>query len=121
MSWKMPSLRNIALAFLAGFFGIQVVSLIISSVFPSIPILKGGPAILIILLGITVLSLFILGIKFDELKSKENLIFVALLFGLLLVVYYYLPQKFPQLFSISPATASTIKQTVGQIFSGGMS
>lgn len=117
MAFKLPSLRNVAIAFIASFFGFQIISLILSTLFPSIPLFQGGPAILIMLLATAIISLFILGLRYDELK-KENLIFVILVFGLTIAGYYYLPNYFPQLFSISPDVSNTIRQTVGMIFGG---
>jgi hypothetical protein len=119
MAFKFPKLRDIVIGFIAAFFGFQILSLIVSSIFPDIPLFKGGAAILIMLLGIAIISLFILGIRYDELKSRENLIFVILVFGLTIAGYYFLPTYFPQLFSISPDISFTIKQTVGSIIGVG--
>jgi len=118
MVFKLPKLRDVAIAFIAAFFGFQILSLIITTLFSSIPIFKGGPAILLMLLSVAVISIFILGIRYDELKTRENLIFVVLVFGLTISGYYFLPQYFPQIFSISPDVSFAIKSTVGQIFGG---
>lgn len=118
MGWKMPKFRDVAIGFIASFFGFQILSLVISSIFPSVPLFKGGAAILIMLLAIAVISLFILGIRYDELKTKENLLFVVLVFGLTIAGYYFLPKYFPNLFSISPDVSLTIKNTIGSIFGG---
>lgn len=117
MAFRLPSLRNVALAFIASFFGFQIISLILNTIFPSIPLFKGGATILLMLLAVAIISLFILGLRYDELQSK-NLIFVVLVFGLTIAGYYYLPNYFPQLFSISPDASFVIKQTVGSIFGG---
>lgn len=117
-SWfKDLTLRNVALAFIAGFFLIQVGSLVISSLFPSIEIFKGGPIVLVILLGIAVMSLFILGIRYDQLDNKKNLIFVVLIFGLLVAAYYFLPKYVPQIFSANPIN-SNIRSVIFSIFGG---
>lgn len=112
MPFKMPSIRDIILAFIAGFFGLQIVSLTISYFFPTVAVFKGGPIVLIFLLGIAIMSLFILGIRYDQLKSKENLIFVVLIFGLLVAAFYFLPQYLPQIFIISPDVVNSVKQTM---------
>ena len=114
MSFKLPPFKTIVLAFIAGFFGIQICSLILSSLIPSLEIFKGGPIVLIFILGIAIMSLFILGIKFDEFK-KDNLIFLLLNFGLLIAAYYFLPKYLPQIFSISPEVSNTIQSTMGAI------
>lgn len=115
MAIRLPKLRDVAIGFIASFFAFQIVSLIISTAFPSIPLFKGGPAILLMLLSIAVISLFILGIRYDELKTKENLLFAILVFGLTIAGYLFLPDYFPQLFSISPDISNIVKQTVGSI------
>ena len=116
MANKIPEFKTVVVAFIAGFFLIQILSLLISEVFPSVPILKGGNAILIILLAVGVITLFVVSFKVDVLKKKETLIFVVIIFGMLVLAYWKLPEFFPQLFSISPEISNTIKQTIGSIF-----
>jgi len=117
VSWfKQLTLKNIMIVLVGGFFSIQISSLLISSLFPSIPILKGGPAILLMLLAISMITLFIIGFKVDELRKKENLIFIVIIFALVGLAYWKLPEFFPDLFNINPAFSNTIKQTIGSIF-----
>ena len=94
----------------------QILSLLISEIWPSFPILQGGNSILLILLAIGIMALFIIGTNIEQLKRKESLIFILILFGLLGVAYWQLPIYFPQIFSISPETAQAIKLTLGSIF-----
>ena len=108
-------MKNTVIVGIASFFAVQVISLLISSVFTSIPVLKGGPAILLMLLGVAVIALFILGLRFDELRKKENLVFIVIIFGLVGLAYWQLPEKFPQLFSIDSSISNSIKQTIGSI------
>lgn len=112
---RQLTLKNVAIVLIGGFFTIQVASLIISELFPDVPIFKGGPAILLMLLSIAVLTLFIIGIKIDELRRKENLVFILILFALVGLAYWKLPEIFPQLFTIGPDISDTIKQTVGSV------
>ena len=115
MAFKFPSLQNIIIGFVASFFGFQIISLIISALFPSIALFKGGVAMLIMITSIAVISLFVLAINLKDLRRKETLIFVIIIFGLLLLSYWKLEETFPQLFSISPETTQAIKQTIGSI------
>lgn len=115
---KFPSFKEIAVGIIATFFLVQILSLILSSIFPSIPIFKGGPAILLMLLCVAIISLFILAIKLDELRKKENLIFILIVFSLVAFGYWKLPAFFPNLFSVSPGYAETIKNLMGSIFGG---
>jgi hypothetical protein len=117
---KFPSLREIIIGFIAAFFGLQIGSLVLSSFFPSLPIFKGGPIVLIFLLGISIMALFILGIRYDQLKTKENLVFVFLIFGLLVAAYVFLPKYLPQIFSLSPEISTSIRSSIASIFGGGV-
>lgn len=116
--WRNFTLRNVILAVLGTFFLVQILSLIINSIWPSIGVYRGGPIILVMLLCAGLMSLFMLSIKITELK-KEQIIFILIIFGAVGALYFYLPSLFPNLFSISPEASQTIKQVVGQIFSVG--
>ena len=113
---KIPSFKTVAVAFIAGFFLVQILSLLISEVFPSVPLLKGGNVILVILLAVAIITLFVISFKVDELKKKETLIILIIIFGMVALAYWKLPEYFPNLFSINPEVSNTIKQTIGSIF-----
>lgn len=115
---KALSLKNIIIALVGTFFLIQIGSLLLNQVFPSIPLLKGGTALLLILIAAAVISLFVLAINLEELKRKENLIFIVIVFALVIAGFYYLPKYFPQLFSLSPEVADSVKSTIASIFGG---
>jgi len=113
--WKNLTLKNIIITLVVGFFGIQIVSLLLTQVF-GIPILKGGQALLLLLVLVGIISLFVLAINLNDLKKKETLIFVVIIFGLLLLAFWKLEFYFPQLFSINPEIARLLKLGVAQIF-----
>lgn len=115
---KPTNVKVIAIAVIAALFLIQIFSLLLSSVFPSIAVIKGGSAILLMILAIGVITLFIAGAKFDEINQRENLTFIVIVFGLVALAYWKLPTLLPQIFSIDPVISQTIKQTVGSIFGG---
>lgn len=110
------TLKGIIIALVGTFFLIQIGSLLISTVFTDVPLIKGGAALLLILIAAAVISLFVLAINLEQLKQKENLIFIVIVFGLVIAGFYYLPKYFPQLFAISPDVANAVKSTVGSIF-----
>jgi hypothetical protein len=114
--WANFTIRNSIIAVISTFFLVQIVSLILNSLFPSLGVFRGGPIIIIMLLCATIMSLFLLAIKITDLK-KEQIIFIVIVFGAVAALYYYLPILVPSIFSISPEASQTIKQTVGQIFS----
>lgn len=115
MMRNIPSFKTVAVSFIAGIFLIQILSLLISEVFPSVPILKGGNAILLILLSSAVITLFVISFKVDQLKRKETLIFLIIIFGLVVLAYWKLPEFFPQLFNIDPSFSNAAKQAIGSI------
>ena len=112
--------KQIGLALILAFFTFQIGSLIISTLIASIPIFHGGAAIILMLFSVAIMSLFVLAINIEELKRKENLIFIILIFGLLVAIYYFLPKYVPSIFSISPVS-EVIKKAVGEIFTGNIS
>ena len=115
MAFKLPKLQDLIVGFIAAFFAVQIVSVIISQIFPDIPVIKGGQAILLMLLAISIITLFIIGTKLENLKKKETLIFIVILFGLVGLAYVYLPKTFPNLFSIAPELSQAIENTLGSI------
>lgn len=115
---KPVNITNVAMAIIAALFLIQILSLLISSIFPSVGVIKGGNAILLMILGIGMITLFITGSRFEEIDIKQKLTFIIIVFALVALAYWKLPTLLPQIFSIEPGISQTIKQTVGSIFGG---
>jgi len=115
MAYKLPSLKNITLGIIGAFFLVQILSVLINSIFPSVPLLKGGNAIFLMLLAVGIMSLFIIGTNIEQLKKRESLVFIVLLFAAIGLLYWQLPSIFPNLFQIAPEIANSIKQTIGSI------
>jgi hypothetical protein len=113
------TLKNTIIAVIGVFFLVEIASLLLNSAFPTIPLIKGGTALLLILVAAAVISVFVLAINLEQLKQKENLIFTIIVLGLVVAGFYYLPKYFPQLFSISPGLPIEIKSTIASIFGGG--
>lgn len=120
MAFKLPPdfYKKVIIAFIVGIFGIQILSLLISAIFPSVEVIKAGNSLLIMLVAIGVITLFNVGFSVEKLKSKENLIFVIIVFGLIGLAFWKGPEYFPELFSISPDFSNTIKSTLGSIIGG---
>lgn len=121
MAFKLPQdfFKKVVIGFIAGIFAVQILSLFISAIFPSISIIKGGNTLLIMLVAIGVIALFNVSFSVEKLKSKENLIFVIAVFGLIGLAFWKGPAYFPQLFSISPDFSNSVKSTIGSIFQIG--
>ncbi len=88
-------------ALLLGFLAVQITSWIISSFFPDIEMFKGGPMLLLFLVIIGIISLFVLGRRLGELNMKRDLLFILLVFGAIIVLFIFLPDVIPQIFSTS--------------------
>ena len=113
------TLKNVIISLVGIFFLVQIVSLLLNQVFPSIPLIKGGTALLLILVAAAVISVLVLAINLEQLKQKENLIFTVIVFALVVAGFYFLPKYFPQLFAISPDVSQAVKSTIGSIFGAG--
>ena len=86
-------------ALLLGFLAVQLISWGVSSFFPEIEMLKGGPMLLLFLVIIGITSLFVLGRKLGQLDLKRDLLFILLVFGGVIAAFIFLPQVVPQIFS----------------------
>jgi len=117
MVFRFPTLKSVFSGLVVGFFLIQIVSVLISSLFPSVAVLKGGTAILLLLLVVAIIALFNIGFNLDTIK-RETLIYVIILVIALGGAYYYLPQVFPQLFSISPEFSNSLRSSISSIVGG---
>ena len=81
----------------------QVISLLISSLFSSVPALRTGN--LLILLSVGIVLIFIAQIVFKDGFNKNNTIGLLLLGALVVLMYIYGGKYFPQLFSFIDSTA----------------
>ncbi len=93
--------KKFFIALLLGFLAVQLVSWIASEYFPEVQILKGGLMLLIFLVVIGITSLFVLGKKLGQLDLKKDLLFILLVFGVIIVLFLFLPDIIPQIFSKS--------------------
>jgi hypothetical protein len=69
-------------------------------------------------LAVGIMSLFVVGTNLEKLERKNSLVFVVIVFGLIALAFYKLPDIIPQIFSISPEISRTIQNTIGSIFGG---
>ena len=88
-------------ALLLGFLAVQLISWAISYFFPDVEMFKGGPMLLLFLVIIGIISLFVLGRKLGQLTLKRDLLFILLVFGGIIVLFVFLPDIIPQIFSAS--------------------
>lgn len=116
--FEFPSLKNVAIGVIGTLFLIQIISLLVSAVFPAIDVVKGGNMVLMMLLAVGVMTLFVVGTNVERLQKKESLVFVIIVLGLIALAYWKLPTLLPQIFSIEPEISQAIKNSVGSIFGG---
>lgn len=117
MAWSFPTLKSIFAGSIIGFFIIQIISVLISNIFPSVPLLKGGMSILLILLAVGLIALFNIGFNFEKF-DRLQLVFILIVFTIIGLAYWKLPTIFPNLFSISPEVSNAIRNSIGSIFGG---
>ena len=88
----------------------QVVSLLISSIFSSVPALRTGNILIILSVGL--ILIFIAQIVFKDGFNKFNIFGLILLGTLTVLAYIYLPQFFPELFSFIDSSAVQSAQSL---------
>lgn len=81
----------------------QAVSLLISSIFGSIPILKTGSILIILSVGL--ILIFIAQIVFKGEFNRSNILALLLLGTLTVLMYIYGSNFFPQIFSFIDSSA----------------
>lgn len=116
MAFKFPDFKVIAIGFIFSLIVIQVISLLISASFPSVDIIKGGNALLVMIVGIGIVTLFQISFNLESLKDKKTLFYILIIFGLIGLAFWKGPEYFPQIFSIEPNISESIKSTIGAIF-----
>ena len=67
------------------------------------PILKGGPMLLLFLVVIGIVSLLVLGKRLGQLDLKRDLPFIILVFAAVILLFIFLPTIVPQIFSVEGA------------------
>jgi len=85
-------------ALLFGFLAVQIISWILSE-FDIMPIIKGGPMLLLFLVVIGMVSLLVLGKRLGQLSLKKDLLFILLVFAAVILLFIFLPDIVPQIFS----------------------
>jgi len=107
-------------ALLLGFLAVQIISWVASEYLEDVPMLKGGPMLLVFLVIIAITSLFVLGRRLGQLDLKKDLLFILLVFGGIVAAFIYLPQVVPQIFSIRGLEIGEyMKQTISTIVNLG--
>jgi len=96
---KLESRKLITLL-MVGLVIVQVSSLVVSKII-NIPVIKLGNVILIILLASFLALLVNVSFNFKQLK-REDIFFFFVIVGFLVLSYIYIPQYFPEIFSIIP-------------------
>lgn len=120
MAFKLPPdfYKKVIIGIISGIFLLQILSILATQIF-NLPIIKGGSAILLLAVAIGVIALFNVAFSIEKLKSRENIIFILVVFGLIFVAFYFGPKYFSNIFSIEPNISNSLKNTIGSIFGVG--
>lgn len=102
-----------------GFVALQIVSWLISST-TDIPIIKGGPMLFLFMVVILFVTLFSIGKNIDTLNLREEGLFILLVYVTIFILFIYLPDIVPEIFSVSGIEFKDfLRDVVGQIASIG--
>jgi len=106
-------------AVLISFIIIQAVSFLLAEL-DIMPLIKMGWVLFLFLIIIGITSIFILGKKIGTLNLKQDGPFILLVFGLIIILFVFLPDIVPQIFSSKSLEISeTIKETLNTIIPMG--
>lgn len=83
------------------FVAVELISWVLSQFDFGIPLLKGGFIIILLGLAILLTTLFTFGISIMQVRAKE-IVLMVLTLAILVLLYVFLPQIVPQLFSAIP-------------------
>ena len=103
----MKTFEVIALSFVV----IEIVSLLVSSISPSIPLIKGGYMLMLFLAVIVITYLYGFSIRIlqGEFNLKRDVPLLLIIIGVVGLLYYFLPQAIPQLFSIEGTSGQSVR------------
>lgn len=104
--FKNISIGAIFTFILAGLILTQVVSLLVSSIFSSVPALRTGSLLILLSAGMTMI--FLAKVVFSGNFGKMDILGLLILGTITIGMYYYLPQFFPELFSFMANTTAGI-------------
>lgn len=96
------------------FIVVEALSWLLNQIVPDLPFLKGGWIVFMFMLVILLTTLWNFGSNLYGLKPKD-FIFMALVLAVIVVLYIFLPQAIPQLFSSIPSQISS-GQTIRDFF-----
>jgi|TARA_Y100000310_G_scaffold312884_1_gene360660 hypothetical protein len=95
---KNLSIQGIVIFVAALLFVSQILSLFITSIFKDVPVLKTGNLVILLSVGITMI--FLVRVAFDGAFTRNDIIGLVLIGGITVAAFVYLPEFFPQIFSV---------------------
>ncbi|MFA6074120.1 MAG: hypothetical protein WC758_08435 [Candidatus Woesearchaeota archaeon] len=98
MAMSKFDLKSLFITFIVAIFILQVGSIVVSKIV-DVPVLKLGFAILLILLA-SALSLIVNIIFNIDYLKKETIFIFFIVVGMLVALFIFLPQLYPDIFSI---------------------
>ena len=91
------------------FILIEILSWLLSSISPSIPLLRGGWVLIIFAVIILLTYLFSLSLNISQIQLKRDIPILIIILGVIGLLYFFLPQIVPQLFSIGGSTYQGVR------------
>jgi len=82
-----------------GFVAVQLISLVISYLFPDMQLIKGGYILFLFLFTILITTTFTLGKKIGELNLKRDGPFILFVFLSVIALFILIPKIVPEIFS----------------------
>ncbi len=105
---------------LIGFVAVQAVSWILSTYFPTAPLLRGGSVFYLFLLVIIISAIYSTGTNLKSINIKRDIPLLLLVMALVLLLYLFLPEIIPEIFSSSAMEfKELLRQNLGSIASIG--
>tara|TARA_Y100000310_G_C20583092_1_gene763981 strand:+ start:187 stop:555 length:369 start_codon:yes stop_codon:yes gene_type:complete len=108
--FKAFSIQKFFVFLIVVVLSVQIISLVIHSIFPNVEVIRTGNALILISVAITFVFLANVGFKGEF--GKLDILGVLLLGGLTVGMYIYGSQFFPQVFSIFGDSAMQSAQSL---------
>lgn len=104
------TIKEIIIAIFLSYFVVTILNILVSKLFPQIPIFKSGVALILIMIAVLVVLLFTLAS--DGNFSKEDMQMTLLIIAIMVGIYFVVKHFIPGLFSIFPDETKQIFDSI---------
>lgn len=102
-------IKNLGIGLFFSVVIITILNLLVAQLFPSVPILKTGVALILIMVGIALTLVFVFAAD-KKITNQEIIMFFAILITMFII--YYVTNRFaPEIFSILPESTKQVLNT----------